>query len=66
MIAQVNEFAVHVGARLLDFFNSRSPWNRRLWNVGLSLTLREVIEAADAVNSGVLEPMKRRDYFSMP
>ena len=39
---------------MLDFFDSRSPWNRRLWNVGLSLTLREVLEAAEAVSAGVL------------
>ena len=54
MIDRVKESDVHTGARLLDFFDSRSPWNRRLWNVGLSLTLREVLEAAEAVNSGVL------------
>ena len=54
MIDPVNEFGVHVGARLLDFFDARCPWNRRLWNVGLSLTLREVLEAAEAVSSGEL------------
>ena len=54
MIDPVNEFDAHVGARLLDFFDSRSPWNRKLWNVGLSLTLREVLEATDAVRAGVL------------
>lgn len=54
MIDPVNEFDAHVGARLLDFFDSRAPWNRKLWNVGLSLTLREVLEAADAVRAGVL------------
>lgn len=54
MIDQVKDVDVHIGVRLLDFFDSRSPWNRRLWNVGLSLTLREVLEAAEAVRSGVL------------
>ena len=54
MIDPVNEFGVHVGARLLDFFDARCPWNRRLWTVGLSLTLREVLEAAEAVSSGEL------------
>ena len=53
MIDPVNESDVHTGARVLDF---RSPWNRRLWNVGLSLTLREVLEAAEAVSAGVLSP----------
>ena len=56
MIDPVNESDVHAGTRLLDFFDSRSPWNRRLWNVGLSLTLREVLEAAEAVSAGVLSP----------
>lgn len=54
MIDPVNESDVRTGARLLDFFDSRSPWNRRLWHVGLSLTLREVLEAAEAVSAGVL------------
>ena len=50
----VNESEARIGARLLDFFDSRSPWNRRLWHVGLSTTLREVLEAAEAVSAGVL------------
>ena len=54
MIDPVNESDVRTGARLLDFFDARSPWNRRLWHVGLSLTLREVLEAAEAVSAGVL------------
>ena len=54
MIDPVNEPDVHIGARLLDFFDPRSPWNRRLWNVGLGLTLREVLEAAEAHHSGDL------------
>ena len=54
MLDPVNEYDVHTGARLLDFLDSRSPWNCRLWNVGLSLMLREVLEAAEAVSSGIL------------
>ena len=54
MIDPVNAAGVHAGARLLDFFNSRSPWNSRLWNAGLCLTLREMLEAAEAVSAGVL------------
>ncbi len=38
--------------RLRDFFAQRTPWHRRLWNVGTSLGLREVIEYADACSSG--------------
>ena len=54
MIDAVNEFETHVGARLLDFFDSRSPWSRKLWNCGLVLTLSEVVEALEAVRAGVL------------
>lgn len=54
MIRPVNDTDVHLGGRLLELLQNRSPWNRKLWNVGLSLTLREVLEAADAVSAGVL------------
>jgi hypothetical protein len=40
-------FSLHVVARLLDFFDDRAHWQRRLWNVGLVLSLREVLEAAE-------------------
>jgi hypothetical protein len=30
---------------MLDFFDERTHWQRRLWNVGLVLSLREVLEA---------------------
>ena len=40
--------------RLLDFFNSNTPWQRRLWNSGIVLTLREAQEASQAVAAGVL------------
>lgn len=56
MIDPVNESDVHAATRVLDFFDSRSPWNRRLWNIGLSLTLQEVLEAAEAVSAGALSP----------
>lgn len=54
MIRPVNDTDVHLGGRLLELLQNRSPWNRKLWSVGLSLTLREVLEAADAVSAGVL------------
>ena len=44
----------HVGARLPDFFAAISPWNRRLWTIGSVLTLKEIIEASEAVQAGVL------------
>lgn len=54
MISPVNVFDQHVGARLLEFFDSRTPWHRGLWNVGSVLALREVIEAAEAGQAGAL------------
>lgn len=35
-----------VCGRLEEFFARRSPWHRRLWNVGTTLALREVAEYA--------------------
>lgn len=40
--------------RLRDFFAQRTPWHRRLWNIGTSLGLLEVIEYADACASGAV------------
>ena len=54
MIDPVNEFENHVAARLLDFFGNRTAWHRKLWNIGLMLTLQEVSEAISAVRAGVL------------
>jgi hypothetical protein len=41
-------------ARLNDFVGPGAQWQRRLWNVGLVAALRELREAADAVQAGVL------------
>ena len=60
MIDRVNEFETHVGARLLDFFDSSSLWNRKLWNIGLVLTLFEVDEALDGYRDGVLSEQSLR------
>lgn len=40
-------YADLVGARLLDFFQATSPWQRRLWDVGTCLVLDELIEATE-------------------
>ena len=40
-----SDYADLIGARLLDFFGATSPWQRRLWDVGTCLLLREVVEA---------------------
>ncbi|HEY8505919.1 MAG TPA: hypothetical protein VIL46_15145 [Gemmataceae bacterium] len=46
--------ASHVAARLLDFFGARTPWQRRLWNVGIVLGLKELIEASEAIRDNIL------------
>ena len=51
---RVNAFERHVAARLLDFFNSKTPWQRSLWCSGTVLTLKETLEASQAVSAGVL------------
>jgi hypothetical protein len=50
----VNPFESLVAARLLEFFDVRTPWHRRLWATGLILTLRETMEASDMVAAKVL------------
>ena len=52
----VNAFEKHVVARLLDFFHSKTPWQRGLWESGAVLTLREVLQASEAASAGVLSP----------
>jgi hypothetical protein len=41
-------------ARLRDFFAPDTHWQRRLWNLGLVLRLRELIEASEAVRARAL------------
>ncbi len=53
MIA-VNPFDHRVTAILLDFFGRPTPWQRRLWAVGLGLGLSEVLEGCEALQAGVL------------
>ncbi|WP_404368568.1 hypothetical protein ACIHQR_04420 [Corallococcus coralloides] len=43
-----------VAARLLEFFSARTAWFRGLWEVGTVLSLRELLEAVEAVPAGVL------------
>ena len=54
MISNVNEWEQLVAARLLEFFDARTPWHRSLWNPGLVLTLDEILEASEAVRMSVL------------
>src|SRR5205809_5820626 len=57
----VNPFVRHVAARLLDFFNSMTPWHRWLWVTGLVLTLKEILEAAEAVQARALSKPALRE-----
>lgn len=43
-----------VAARLHDFFQPGARWFRGLWDVGTVLSLREVLEASEAWEQGVL------------
>jgi hypothetical protein len=51
---RVNTFERTVAARLLDFFNSKTPWQRALWCSGIVLTLKETLQACQAVSAGAL------------
>ena len=53
MLAPVNADEEVIAARLLDFFAAATPWNRRLWNTGLVLGLREILEATEAARAGL-------------
>ncbi|GAC1427158.1 MAG: hypothetical protein NVSMB62_24910 [Acidobacteriaceae bacterium] len=49
-----NDFSSYVVARLQDFFRPNDRWFRGLWDVGAVLSLRELLEAAEAASTGVL------------
>jgi hypothetical protein len=51
---RVNSFDEYVSTRMLDFFGTYTSWQRRLWNVGTVLGIKEVLEGSEAVQSGVL------------
>lgn len=53
--------AAHVAARLLDFLGDNTPWQRRLWTVGLVLSIEEVLEASAAAADGVLDQAAVKD-----
>lgn len=54
MLVPANESERIVAARLLEFFGRRPLWHRALWNPGLILTLRELLEASEAVSNQIL------------
>jgi hypothetical protein len=47
-------YAEHIAARLRDFFEDSTPWERRLWDTGTILTLNELFEASQWCAKGVL------------
>lgn len=49
-----DSYADHVGSRMLEFFADSTPWQRRLWDAGSVLALREVHDAADWADRRVL------------
>ena len=51
----LDDSAVHVVARLEEFFAQRTPWHRRLWTVGTVLGLKEAAEYAAACIDGAVQ-----------
>jgi hypothetical protein len=51
---KLDDYSQLVVARLIDFFGFNTSWQRRLWDVGTSLALRELLEATEAVQGGAL------------
>lgn len=49
--AQAPDLAI---ARLRDYFNRRTNWQRRLWNPGTVVVLRETLEASQLLETGHL------------
>lgn len=49
-------YSRHVNARFRDFTNPRTPWSRRLWDVGTFLTLEELHEVGQWLDRQVLSP----------
>lgn len=52
--AATDAFERHVAVRLQDFFDPAAPWQRSLWSPGTVVTLREILEASEAVHADVL------------
>jgi hypothetical protein len=50
----VNPYEQHVAARILDFCGAKTPWHRALWAPGTILTMKEVLEGAEALQAGIL------------
>lgn len=55
-MAGEDKFAEAVRSRAAEFFDPAVQWQRALWNTGLVLSLKEILEASDAVREGALHP----------
>jgi len=53
-MAQADNFAEAVHQRTAEFVDPAVRWQRALWNTGLLLCLKELIEASDAATTGAL------------
>jgi hypothetical protein len=51
MVQAVNPTDPLTAARLVEFLAPNTPWHLPLWSIGTVLTLRELIEAAQAMLS---------------
>ncbi len=54
MEGRVNNWEELTVARLLDFLKPSSPWHRSLWNPGFIIGLKEILEASEASQRGIL------------
>ena len=61
MLNVVNPADAITAARLVELLDPSTPWNRSLWSLSTVLTLREILEAAEANRAGMLseESVKR-------
>lgn len=67
MLRTVNAVDQITAARLVELLHSHTPWNRALWSLSSILTLREILEAAEANRAGILndESVRRLGQVSI-
>ncbi len=54
IVAPADAFTTDVMARIRDFVGTRVQWQRKLWDLGIAVALREVREASNGVQVGAL------------
>lgn len=67
MLRPVNAVDQITAARLVELLDPNTPWNRSLWSLSIVLTLREILEAAEANRASILsdESVKRLGQVSL-